>query len=77
MNHTDWAYWSGRASPRGSFYSDIAWVPALTLGALLDLRREFPEAVDFTVERPALPGSGDPKAFGVFGRWVGRWNRWA
>ena len=77
VNHTDWAYWSGRASPRGSFYSDIAWVPALTLGALLDLRREFPEAVDFTVERPALPGSGDPKAFGVFGRWVGRWNRWA
>ncbi len=74
-NHTDWAYWSQWASPRGSFYSDIAWVPALTLGALLDLRREFPDEAGFELQRPALPGPGDPPAFGWPGRLVGRLNR--
>jgi hypothetical protein len=77
VNHTDWAYWSSRATPRGSFYSDIAWVPALTLGALLDLRDEFPDEVAFPDLPPRLPGERDAPAFGPIGRWVGRWQRWA
>jgi hypothetical protein len=54
VNHTDWAYWSRTLTPRGSFYSDMAWVPALTVGALLDLRDAFPDEVAFEVTTPRL-----------------------
>lgn len=54
VNHTDWAYWSRTLTPRGTFYSDMAWVPALTVGALLDLREAFPDEVAFQVSAPRL-----------------------
>lgn len=49
-DQTDWDYVSPRIFGRGTFKNTVAWVPALTLGALLDLRRSFPEEMDFQVE---------------------------
>lgn len=74
VNHTDWAYWSRWLTPRGSFYSDIAWVPALTLGALLDLREAFPDVVDFAIPAPRIPRV--PGAGAMFRAWT-RVNRLA
>jgi hypothetical protein len=54
VQHTDWAYWSNVLTPRGSFYSNIGWVHALTLGALLDLRASFPEEVSFGIPRVSI-----------------------
>jgi hypothetical protein len=72
VQHTDWAYWSRRLTPRGSFWSDIAWVPALTLGALLDLREAFPDVVDFRTPVPRLRRApGGSRAL----RWWTRVNR--
>jgi hypothetical protein len=43
FNHTDWDYMHHLLGGKGSYGSDAAWVASLTLGAALDIRREFPE----------------------------------
>jgi Glycosyl hydrolase family 76 len=59
--HTDWAYYLPAVTPRGSFFSNILWVPALTMGAILDLRAKHPDVMNFEMlplrersEPPAL-----------------------
>lgn len=47
--HTDWAYYLPAVTPRGSFFSNILWVPALTMGAILDLRARHPETMSFEI----------------------------
>ena len=48
--HTEWDYLSNLIYGRGSFKNVIAWVPALTLGAVLDIREEFPEIMQFNLK---------------------------
>jgi hypothetical protein len=48
-NHTDWDYLHHLLGGKGSYGMPAAWVASLTLGAALDIRREFPAH---------LPGAG-------------------
>ncbi len=53
-NHTEWDYvWTGFKA-KGDFRNQVCWVPALTLGALLDCREEFPGLLDAAGDRCEL-----------------------
>ncbi len=50
FNHTTWNYLPyGFEGKRGTFTNPIAWVPVLTLGAMLEIRKDYPWFMDFSI----------------------------
>ena len=62
VNHTDWDYLHPGIWGQGTFKNTIAWVPALTLGALLRLRWLDPDHYSFHLGAP-LSSSDARNAF--------------
>lgn len=47
INQTNWDYKLRYLGTKGRFHTCVAWVPVLTLGAMLDIRERFPDMLDF------------------------------
>lgn len=55
VNQTRWDYVHPRLFGRGTWKNAIAWVPALTLGAVLDLHAAFPDELELGDPPPRPP----------------------
>lgn len=56
INQTDWDYIHHWFGAKGKFHICIAWNVVLTLGAILDIRKRFPEVMNFKFSGRYLKG---------------------
>jgi hypothetical protein len=47
INQTNWDYKHHMLGTKGRFHTCVAWVAVLTLGTMLDIRKRFPDILDF------------------------------
>jgi hypothetical protein len=50
INQTNWDYKLRYLGTKGRFHTCVAWVPVLTLGAMLDIRERFPDILGFRAQ---------------------------